>query len=196
MTDPIYPDARTGSSGKQIQGTPGHVLAIAPSGIGIQPVPPPSGTVRESGQYTLTVTGLDTFDTGADANLHYVTGDHFAENTPCDGLALTPSQYALTVTRAGSYLLRAEFSCFGNTGFMASTFDLDGDVVGTAPAVGINAAPCASEDIQHYAFLAVSRLFKNLTVGQVLRPVAAFAGVFGGFAVLTIDQFSLIAEPR
>jgi len=43
MTDPIYPDARTGSSGKQITGTPGHVLAIAPSGIGIQPVPPGGG---------------------------------------------------------------------------------------------------------------------------------------------------------
>jgi len=45
MTDPIYPDARTGSSGKQITGTPGNVLAIAPSGVGVQPVPPGGGSL-------------------------------------------------------------------------------------------------------------------------------------------------------
>ncbi len=156
----------------------------------------PGGGVRPAGQYSLTVADSSFFDTGADANLHYITGADFVEDTPCDGLDFTPAQCGLTVARAGDYTVKAEFSCFGNTGYMVSTFDLNGNVVGTAPAVGINAAPCAGEDIQHFAFLSVTRVFKGLSVGDVLRPVAAFAGVFGGFAQLTIDQLILIAEPR
>ncbi len=39
MIDPVYEDARTGSAGKPLVGTPGNVLVIGPSGTGVQPVP-------------------------------------------------------------------------------------------------------------------------------------------------------------
>ncbi len=45
MVDPIYEDARTGSAGKPLVGTPGNVLVISPSGTGVQPVPLPAGSV-------------------------------------------------------------------------------------------------------------------------------------------------------